>query len=203
MNTSKPDLQLVLAAREGDQDAYDEIFRRYRGLVRSKTRSYFLVGADRDDVIQEGNVGLCKAVWDYSPDKGASFHSFAELCVTRQVITAVKGATRKKHHPLNGYVSLSRTVDHNDEGDRVLSDVLTGDFLAFSAEDVCLAALSREAVFSGLAESLTPLEAGVLRLYRAGRTYDQIGLELNAPPKRVDNALQRAKRKMEALIRAN
>ncbi len=202
MHTQKADPQLVVAARKGDQSAYDELFRRYRPMIRSRARSYFLAGAGRDDVVQEGNIGLCKAIWDYDPSKGASFHSFAELCVSRHLISAVKQAMRKKHSPLNGYVSLSRTVDMTSDGDRTLLDVFC-DEASVSAEEVCLAALSHEAVCQGLAASLSKFEASSLRLFYNGRSYVEIALELGSHPKAVDNALQRAKRKLAIQMQIN
>ena len=194
------DLRLVVAAREGDENASCELVRRYRGLIRSKARSYFLVGADRDDVIQEGMIGLFKAIRDYDSTRQASFHSFAELCVTRQIITAVKSATRHKHSPLNGYVSLSRSTSMEEDGERLLSDILAAKGVCDPAE-IVISAWETTFIRAGMADSLSPLELEVLRLYSNGRSYQEIADALGRHTKAVDNALQRVKRKMETQIR--
>ncbi|NTU71060.1 MAG: RNA polymerase sporulation sigma factor SigH [Coriobacteriia bacterium] len=194
------DVGLVVAARSGDQDASCELVRRYRGLIRSKARSYFLVGADRDDVIQEGMVGLFKAIRDYDPTRQASFHSFAELCVTRQIITAVKSATRRKHSPLNGYISLSRSTSMEEDGERLLSDILAAKEICDPAE-IVIAAWETNFIRTGVTDALSPFEAEVLKLYSNGRSYQQIADSLGRHTKAVDNALQRVKRKMETQIR--
>ena len=194
------ELALVVAARDGDQSANGELMRRYRGLIRSRARSYYLVGADRDDIIQEGMIGLFKAIRDYDPTRQASFHSFAELCVTRQIITAVKSATRRKHSPLNGYVSLSRSTSMEEDGDRLLSDIL-------AAKEICdpalivVSAWETDFIRTGMADALSTFEAQVLRLYTTGHTYQDIADTLGRHTKAVDNALQRVKRKMETQIR--
>ena len=190
----------MVAAREGDENASCELVRRYRGLIRSKARSYFLVGADRDDVIQEGMIGLFKAIRDYDPTRQASFHSFAELCVTRQIITAVKSATRHKHSPLNGYVSLSRSTSMEEDGERLLSDILAVKGVCDPAE-IVISAWETSFIRIGMADALSPLELQVLRLYSNGRSYQEIADSLGRHTKAVDNALQRVKRKMETQIR--
>jgi len=194
------DVGLVVAARDGDQNANCELVRRYRGLIRSKARSYFLVGADRDDIIQEGMIGLFKAIRDYDPTRQASFHSFAELCVTRQIITAVKSATRRKHSPLNGYISLSRSTSMEDNGERLLSDILAAKEICDPAE-IVVSAWETNFIRTGMADALSPFEAQVLRLYTTGHTYQNIADTLGRHTKAVDNALQRVKRKMETQIR--
>ena len=194
------DIGLVVSARDGDQNASCELVRRYRGLIRSKARSYFLVGADRDDVIQEGMVGLFKAIRDYDPTRQASFHSFAELCVTRQIITAVKSATRRKHSPLNGYVSLSRSTSLEEDGERLLSDILAAKEICDPAT-IVISAWETNFIRTGMADALSPFESQVLRLYTNGRSYQEIADSLNRHTKAVDNALQRVKRKMETQIR--
>jgi RNA polymerase sporulation-specific sigma factor len=194
------DVGLVVAARGGDENASCELVRRYRGLIRSKARSYFFVGADRDDVIQEGMVGLFKAIRDYDPTRQASFHSFAELCVTRQIITAVKSATRRKHSPLNGYVSLSRSTSLEDDGERLLSDILAVKEICDPAE-IVISAWETNFIRTGMADALSPFESQVLKLYTNGRSYQQIADSLGRHTKAVDNALQRVKRKMETQIR--
>jgi RNA polymerase sporulation-specific sigma factor len=194
------DIRLVVAARGGNEEASCELVRRYRGLIRSKARSYFLAGADREDVIQEGMVGLFKAIRDYDPTRQASFHSFAELCVTRQIITAVKSATRRKHSPLNGYVSLSRSTSMEDEGERLLSDILAVKGICDPA-DIVISSWETQFIRTGMAEALSPFECQVLRHYTNGRSYQEIADSLCRHTKAVDNALQRVKRKMETQIR--
>lgn len=193
------ELALVLAAQQGDQQACSELCRRYRGMIRCKARSYYLVGADRDDIIQEGLIGLYKAIRDYDPSRQASFHSFAELCVTRQIITAVKSATRHKHSPLNGYVSLSRSTSMEEDGERLLADILAAKGVCDPAE-IVVAAWETDFIRTGVADALSPFEAHVLDLYSNGRSYQEIADALGRHTKAVDNALQRVKRKMEAQI---
>jgi RNA polymerase sporulation-specific sigma factor len=191
---------LVRAAQGGDQRASCELVRRYRGLIRCKARSYYLVGADRDDIIQEGMIGLFKAIRDYDPTRQASFHSFAELCVTRQIITAVKSSTRRKHVPLNSYVSLSRSASVDDDGERLLSDILAAKDVCDPA-DIVIGAWETDFIRTGVVEALSPFEAGVLRLYTNGKSYQEIADQLGRHTKAVDNALQRVKRKMETQIK--
>ncbi|MDZ4170008.1 MAG: RNA polymerase sporulation sigma factor SigH [Coriobacteriia bacterium] len=193
------EIRLVHAAQSGDQAAGGELVRRYRGLIRSKARSYFLVGADRDDIIQEGMIGLFKAIRDYDASRQASFHSFAELCVTRQIITAVKSATRRKHTPLNGYVSLSRPATADEEGERILSDIIAARDICDPAE-IVVNAWESDFIRKGIVETLSPFEHCVLRLYTGGSSYQEIADELGRHTKAVDNALQRIKRKMETQI---
>jgi RNA polymerase sporulation-specific sigma factor len=193
------DLALVRAAQTGDQRASCELVKRYRGLIRCKARSYYLIGADRDDIIQEGMIGLYKAIRDYDPARQASFHSFAELCVTRQIITAVKSSTRRKHAPLNGYVSLSRSTSVDDDGERLLSDILAAKEVCDPAE-IVIGAWETDFIRTGVAESLSPFEADVLHLYTNGKSYQDIADKLDRHTKAVDNALQRVKRKMETQI---
>lgn len=193
------ELELVLAAREGDQRASSMLVRKYRSLVRCKARSYFLVGGDRDDVIQEGLIGLYKAIRDYDPARKSSFRSFAELCVTRQMITAIKTATRQKHTPLNGYVSLSRPATADEDGERLLEDILAAKEVCDPAE-VVISAWEGEFIRRGFAESLSSFESSVLSMYVQGRSYQEIADELGRHTKSVDNALQRVKRKMESQI---
>jgi RNA polymerase sporulation-specific sigma factor len=168
-------------------------------MIRCKARSYYLVGADREDIIQEGLIGLYKAMRDYDASRQASFHSFAELCVTRQIITAVKSATRRKHSPLNGYVSLSRSTSMEEDGERLLSDILAAKGVCDPAE-IVVSAWETDFITTGVADALSPFEARVLSLYSAGRSYQEIGDMLGRHTKAVDNALQRVKRKMETQI---
>ncbi len=190
------DLQLVMRARNGDGGALDTLMRRYTGFVRLKASSYFLAGGDSEDLIQEGLIGLYKAVRDFRADKETSFRSFAELCVTRQIITAIKTATRFKHSPLNTYVSFSHTPAGQDsEGDCTLGDALPGP----SVNDPSVCVISTEELQSlvfALGTGLSPLEADALRLYLEGCSYEQMAEELGCDTKTIDNALQRVKRKI-------
>jgi RNA polymerase sigma-H factor len=191
------DLQLVMRARNGDSKALDELIRRYHGFVRLKASSYFLAGGDSEDLIQEGLIGLYKAVRDFSPEK-ASFRSFAELCVTRQIITAIKTATRFKHAPLNTYVSFSHTpAGQESEADCTLGDALPGP----SVDDPSICVISTEELQSlvfTLGTGLSKLEADALKLYLEGESYEEMADLLGCDTKTIDNALQRVKRKVLA-----
>jgi RNA polymerase sporulation-specific sigma factor len=189
------DLQLVLKARNGSSVAMDQLMRRYTSFVRLKASSYFLAGGDSEDLIQEGLVGLYKAVRDFRPDKETSFRSFAELCVTRQIITAIKTATRFKHAPLNQYVSFSHTPAGQEGDDCTLGDALPGP----AVNDPSVRVISTEELQSlvgCLSTTLSPLEADALRLYLEGSSYEQMADELGCDTKTIDNALQRVKRKI-------
>jgi RNA polymerase sigma-H factor len=191
------DLQLVLKARNGDQEALDQLLRRYTGFVRLKASSYFLAGGDAEDLVQEGLIGLYKAVRDFRSDKETSFRSFAELCVTRQIITAIKTATRYKHAPLNTYVSFSHTPAGQDpEGECTLGDALPGP----SVNDPSVVVISSEELQSlvfTLGTGLSRLESDALRLYLEGWSYEEMAEELGCDTKTIDNALQRVKRKIQ------
>lgn len=193
------DLALISAAQQGDEAASSVLVSRYRGFVRCKARSYFLAGADRDDVIQEGMIGLYKAIRDYDPQRQASFRSFAELCITRQLITAIKSATRQKHSPLNSYVSLSRSANADEEGDRVLADILAARNICDPAE-IVISAWETASIREGFLQVLSPFETEVLRLYVDGKSYQEVADHLERGVKSVDNALQRIKRKIEFQI---
>jgi RNA polymerase sporulation-specific sigma factor len=192
------DLQLVLRARNGSSEALDALMRRYAGFVRLKASSYFLAGGDGDDLVQEGMIGLYKAVRDFRTDKETSFRSFAELCVTRQSITAIKTATRYKHSPLNTYVSFSHTpAGQESEGDCTLGDALPGP----SVDDPSVCVISTEELQSlvfCLGTGLSALESEALTLYLEGNSYEQMAEELKCDTKTIDNALQRVKRKILA-----
>jgi RNA polymerase sporulation-specific sigma factor len=194
------ELDLILAAQSGDETASAALVAKYRSFVRCKARSYFLAGADRDDVIQEGMIGLYKAIRDYRSDRQSSFRSFAELCVTRQLITAIKTASRQKHGPLNSYVSLQRSASAEDEGDRVLSDILAARDVCDPAE-IVISAWEASSIKEGFTEALSSFESDVLILYVDGKSYSEIAERLGRHPKAVDNALQRVKRKVEIQIR--
>ena len=190
------DLQLVVRARNGDQAALDGLIRRYTGFVRLKASSYFLAGGDAEDLIQEGLIGLYKAVRDFRHDKETSFRSFAELCVTRQIITAIKTATRFKHSPLNTYVSFSNTPAGQDsDSDVTLGDALPGP----SVDDPSICVISTEELQSlvfSLGTGLSKLEADALKLYLEGSSYEEMAEALGCDTKTIDNALQRVKRKI-------
>jgi RNA polymerase sporulation-specific sigma factor len=194
------DEQLAAAARLGDDDALSALLARYRPFARSRARSYFLLGADFDDVVQESMIGLYKAIRDYDPNAAASFRSFAELCVHRQLITAVKAATRHKHGPLNSYVSFSRPLGDDEDGDRVLGDVLPAGPMADPAEQVVSTERIR-ALQSYVDDVLSDLEVEVLRLYVDGKSYSEIAQSLHRHTKSIDNALQRIKRKLDTHLR--
>jgi RNA polymerase sporulation-specific sigma factor len=190
------DLQLVLRARNGDTKAMDTLIRRYTGFVRLKSSSYFLAGGDSDDLIQEGLIGLYKAVRDFRSDKETSFRSFAELCITRQIITAIKTATRFKHSPLNTYVSFSQTpAGQESEGDCTLGDALPGP----GVDEPSIMVISTEELQSlvfCLGTGLSQLESDALRLYLEGSSYEEMAERLEVDTKTIDNALQRVKRKI-------
>jgi RNA polymerase sporulation-specific sigma factor len=190
------DLQLVIRARNGDSRSMDTLIRRYTGFVRLKASSYFLAGGDSEDLIQEGLIGLYKAVRDFRSDKETSFRSFAELCITRQIITAIKTATRFKHAPLNTYVSFSQTpAGQESEGDCTLGDALPGP----GVDEPSICVISTEELQSlvfCLGTGLSKLEADALRLYLEGSSYEEMAVDLAVDTKTIDNALQRVKRKI-------
>jgi RNA polymerase sporulation-specific sigma factor len=189
------DEDLVSRWQAGDADALELLLFRYRRFARSKARSYFLVGADRDDIEQEGLIGLYKAARDYRPDRESSFRAFADLCVTRQVISAIKGATRQKHQALNQYVSISGARPGDDAGERNLEGLLDDHRSADPADEVISSEAIRR-IHRSMSENLSGLEVDVLRLYVQGRSYEEIGAYLGRQTKSIDNALQRIKRKL-------
>ncbi len=196
------DRALIERARRGDAVAMDKIVDRYRGFVRLRASSYFLAGGEGEDLIQEGLIGLYKAVRDYRPDREASFRSFAELCVTRQIITAIKTAARNKHTPLNTYVSFSHSrAGSSSDQEMSLAEILPDD----PAWDPINQAISSEelrSLIGCLGETLSALESGVLTMYLEGRSYEEIAGRLDCTPKTVDNALQRVKRKVIVHLRS-
>src|SRR5487761_1648708 len=195
------DLQIVLRARNGDSVAMDALIRRYTGFVRLKASSYFLAGGDSDDLIQEGLIGLYKAIRDFRSDRESSVRNFAELCITRQIITAVKTATRNKHSPLNQYVSFSSTPAVSGEDVPTLDQTIAGP----SVNDPVNRVISSEELRSlvgCLSTALSELESRVLSLYLDGCSYEQVGERLGCDTKTVDNALQRVKRKVGTHLRA-
>ena len=200
---TETDEVLIARLRAGDELAEEQLYARYKQIVRSKARTYFLVGADREDIIQEGMIGLYKAVCDYDPafKKQTSFRAFAELCITRQIITAIKGATRKKHMPLNTYVSLNRTVDDGDS-ERTLIDVLSISANCGDPEELLIGRENYEAVADSIEHSLSRLEKDALALYLQGYSYQQIADAMGKSTKCIDNAIQRVKKKLEEKLRA-
>ena len=189
------DEEIALLARDGDEAALEVLLNKYKNFVRSKARSYFLIGADHEDIVQEGMIGLFKAVRDFREDKLASFRAFAELCVTRQIITAIKTATRQKHIPLNSYVSLNRPI-YDEESDRTLMDVLSEVQMA-GPEELLISQEDYSSVESRISEVLSDLEMEVLNSYLEGKSYQEIAEDLGRHVKSIDNALQRVKRKLE------
>jgi RNA polymerase sporulation-specific sigma factor len=192
------DEEIVQLARDNDDLALEFLINKYKNFVRAKSRSYFLIGADREDIIQEGMIGLYKAIRDFRPDKLASFRAFAELCITRQIITAIKTATRQKHIPLNSYVSLNKPI-YDEESDRTLLDVISGSKVTDPEELV----ISREEfvdIENKMVEFLSDLEWRVLMSYLEGKSYQEIADDLGRHVKSVDNALQRVKRKLERYL---
>jgi RNA polymerase sporulation-specific sigma factor len=192
------DEEIIDETRTGNASALEYLINKYKGFVRAKARTYFLIGADREDIIQEGMIGLYKAIRDFREDKLSSFRAFAELCITRQIITAIKTATRQKHIPLNSYISLNKPI-FDDESDRTLMDIISEDSINDPEEMV----INREE-FSGIEEKmgeiLSGLECEVLSLYLEGKSYQEIACELDRHVKSIDNALQRVKRKLEKYI---
>ena len=199
-DAARVDDELVLAARSGDDEALTTLLTKYRAFARVKARSYFLVGDDREDIVQEGMIGLYKAIRDFNCDMDSSFRAFAELCVTRQIITAIKTATRQKHGPLNNYVSFSRPVSGDDDGERVLADILPTVAISDPA-DLVISAERIRALQAHFDEVLSDLETDVLRLYVEGKSYEEIAERLQRHVKSIDNALQRIKKKLEGHLR--
>ncbi|BBH23980.1 RNA polymerase sporulation sigma factor SigH [Paenibacillus baekrokdamisoli] len=194
----RTDEDIVEAVREGESEALEYLINKYKNFVRAKARSYFLIGADREDIVQEGMIGLYKAIRDFRGDKLASFKAFAELCITRQIITAIKTATRQKHIPLNSYVSLDKPI-YDEDSDRTLLDVICGTRVSDPEELII-----NQEEFIGLedkmSEILSDLERKVLMLYLDGRSYQEIAVDLDRHVKSIDNALQRVKRKLERYL---
>ena len=186
---------LIALAKQGDPTAYDRIVRRYYGFVRLKASSYFLAGGDSDDLIQEGLIGLYKAVRDFRTDRESSFRNFAELCITRQIITAVKTATRNKHTPLNQYVSFSATPASAMDGEPTLEEIIPGPLVHNPVNQV-ISTEELQSLVACLSSALSELESRVLALYLDGYSYEQVGERLDCDSKTVDNALQRVKRKV-------
>ncbi|AXF56637.1 RNA polymerase sporulation sigma factor SigH [Salicibibacter kimchii] len=189
------DDRLVRKVHHGDSAALEKLIHKYKNFVRVKSRSYFLIGADHEDIVQEGMIGLYKAIRDFKGNKLSSFRAFAELCITRQIITAVKAATRQKHLPLNSYVSLDKPI-YDEESDRTLMDVICSTIVT-NPEEMLINQEELENVEHKITELLSELEQKVLRLYLDGHSYQEISVAAEAHEKSIDNALQRVKRKLE------
>jgi RNA polymerase sporulation-specific sigma factor len=192
------DEEVVEHARNNDDIALEFLINKYKNFVRAKARSYFLIGADREDIIQEGMIGLYKAIRDFRSDKLASFRAFAELCITRQIITAIKTATRQKHMPLNSYVSLNKPI-YDEESDRTLLDILSGARVT-DPEELIINRENYVDIESKMGEFLSDLEWQVLMFYLEGKSYQEIAEDLHRHVKSIDNALQRVKRKLERYL---
>ena len=193
------DEEVALLARDGDEAALEVLLNKYKNFVRSKARSYFLIGADHEDIVQEGMIGLFKSIRDFREDKLASFRAFAELCITRQIITAIKTATRQKHIPLNSYVSLNKPI-YDEESDRTLLDVVVTEGELANPEELLINREDMSLIESQIAQSLSPLERQVLAKYLEGKSYQEISQEMDCQIKSVDNALQRVKRKLSKIM---
>ena len=192
------DEEVVEFAREGDDVALEYMINKYKNFVRAKARSYFLIGADREDIIQEGMIGLYKAIRDFRLDKLSSFRAFAELCITRQIITAIKTATRQKHIPLNSYVSLNKPI-YDEDSDRTLLDVISGSKIS-DPEELIISREEFDDIEEKMGEILSSLEWKVLMSYLEGKSYQEIAEDLKRHVKSIDNALQRVKRKLERYL---
>ena len=192
------DEQVVGQAQLGDSVAIEYLLSKYKNFVRSKARSYFLIGADHEDIVQEGMIGLFKAVRDYQAERLSSFRAFAELCITRQIITAIKTATRQKHVPLNSYVSLNKPI-YDEESDRTLMDVIV-EGRAQNPEELIIGRENLVSIRDRVDQVLSPLEQDVLNAYLDGKSYQEIADKLGRHVKSIDNALQRVKRKLEKFM---
>lgn len=194
----KSDEEVVVEAKNGNTRAQDYIIKKYENFVKAKAKSYFLIGADKEDIYQEGMIGLYKAIRDFKLDKLTSFKAFAELCITRQIITAIKTATRQKHIPLNTYVSLNKPI-YEEESERTLLDVLSG-FRITDPEELFISAEQMGKMQDEIERVLSDLEQEVLKSYLDGKSYQEIACDLDRHAKSIDNALQRVKRKLEKCL---
>jgi len=195
---SRSDEDIVMEAKSGNIIALEFLINKYKNFVKAKARSYFLIGADREDIIQEGMIGLYKAIRDFRGDKLSSFRAFAELCITRQIITAIKTATRQKHIPLNSYVSLNKPI-YDEDSDRTLLDILSGTKIT-DPEALMINREEYNDIEYKMGEILSELEWKVLALYLEGKSYQEIAVDLQRHVKSIDNALQRVKRKLERYL---
>ena len=194
----KSDEEIVIEAKSGDNRAQDYLISKYENFVKSKAKSYFLIGADKEDIYQEGMIGFYKAIRDYKPDKSTSFKAFAEICVTRQIITAIKTATRQKHIPLNTYVSLNKPI-YEEESERTLLDVLAGIKIS-DPEELIISKEQMDYIEDKIENVLSDLELEVHTSYLDGKSYQEKACDLERHSKSIDNALQRVKRKLEKYL---
>jgi len=195
------DEEIIHRIRNGCKWGMEHLIEKYKPVVRAKSRSYFLVGADREDIVQEGMIGLFKAIRDYREDKSIPFRMFAEMCITRQIITAIKTATRQKHIPLNSYVSLNKRL-FDEESDKMLIEMLQ-EVSVTDPEELFISKEDYSVIESKLLELLSPFEKQVLSMYLSGIAYQEIARQLNKPVKSIDNALQRLKKKIEKSLLNN
>ncbi len=191
----KLDEEIVIEAKKGNIRAQEYLISKYQNFVKSKAKSYFLIGADKEDIYQEGMIGLYKAIRDFKSDKLSSFKAFAELCVTRQIITAIKTATRQKHIPLNTYISINKPI-YDEESDRTLLDILSVAKVT-DPEELIISQEELKHIQNEIGDVLSDLELEVLASYLDGKSYQEIACDLNRHAKSIDNALQRVKRKLE------
>lgn len=192
---NKSDEEVVYEAKKGNTNAEEYLIAKYENFVKLKSKSYFLIGADKEDIYQEGMIGLYKAIRDFKVDKISSFKAFAELCITRQIITAIKTATRQKHIPLNTYISLNKPI-YEEESDRTLIDVLS-ELKINDPEELIIGKEQLEHIEEKMEEVLSDLEKEVLQAYLDGKSYQEIAVDLDRQAKSIDNALQRVKKKLE------
>lgn len=194
----KSDEEIVAQAKSENNRAQEYLISKYENFVKSKARSYFLIGADKEDIYQEGMIGLYKAIRDFNPEKSTSFKAFAEICVIRQIITAIKTATRQKHIPLNNYISLNKPI-YEEESERTLLDVLTG-LKITDPEELMISKEQIDYIEGKISKVLSGLELEVLTSYLDGKSYQEIASDLERHSKSIDNALQRVKRKLEKCL---
>ena len=195
----KPDEEIAIEAKAENNRAQEYLISKYENFVKAKAKSYFLIGADKEDIYQEGMIGLYKAIRDFNPEKSTSFKAFAEICVTRQIITAIKTATRQKHIPLNTYVSLNKPI-YEEESERTLLDVLSGLRIS-DPEELMISKEQIRFIEETISEVLSGLERKVLTSYLDGKSYQEIACDLERHSKSIDNALQRVKRKLEKCLK--
>lgn len=189
---------ILSLAKDGDALSVEYIIEKYKNFVKAKSRTYFLIGADREDIIQEGMIGLYKAIRDYSPEAGSSFKSFADLCITRQIITAIKTATRQKHRPLNSYISLNKPAYDEDNEKDLIDSIIEKQH--FDPEEIMINRERIVLIEKELSKNLSKYETDVLKGYLGGKTYQEIAVKLGKTEKSIDNALQRIKKKIEKFI---
>ena len=194
----KPDEEIVMEAKTENNRAQEYLISKYENFVKAKAKSYFLIGADKEDIYQEGMIGLYKAIRDYKPERSTSFKSFAEICITRQIITAIKTATRQKHIPLNTYISLNKPI-YEEESEKTLLDVLTG-LKVSDPEELIISKEQMKYIEDKITKVLSGLELEVLNSYLDGKSYQEIACDLERHSKSIDNALQRVKRKLEKCL---